>query len=133
MTQMGNQAMDRTSEALDVVPKTYEEAVRVLAHAHAAGPDQVDIYYLPDSEQRTVRLIEVSETFPEGAVERPTPPNGAERIVPIFPMGPATDFPFRSEIIQVKPTEWVQLRKGNLKVNRDWGDLNLAQKVQHGD
>ena len=125
--------MDATSTALDAVPKTYERAVRVLAAAHASGPDQVEIYHLPDPQQRVVRLIEVSEAFPEGGVERPAPPGGMERVVPVFPMGPAEDFPFRSEIVQVTPAEWEEIRQGNLKLNRNWGDLKLAQKVDHGD
>jgi len=125
--------MDGTSAALDAVPKTYEHAVRALAAAHAAGPDQVDIYQLPDPQEHVVRLIEVSDAFPEGGVERPAPAGGMERVVPVFPMGPARDFPFRSEIVQVTPAEWEQLRQGKLKLNRDWGDLRQAQKVPHGD
>jgi hypothetical protein len=115
------------------VPKTYEDAVRVLAAAHASGPDQVEIYQLPDPQQRVVRLIEVSGAFPEGGVERPAPTGGMERVVPVFPMGPAKDFPFRSEIVQVTPNEWEELRQGNLKLNRNWGDLKLAQKVDDGN
>jgi len=133
MQQMSSQPSVKASAALDAVPKNYEEAVRVLAAAHAAGPDQVDIYFLPDPQQRVVRLIEVSEAFPEGGVERPAPPNGSERVVPVFPMGPARDFPFGSEIVQITPAEWEELRRGRLKLNRDWGNLDLAQKVPHGD
>ena len=55
-----------------------------------------------------------------------------EWIVPVFPMGPASDFPFRSEIVQITPEEWERLGKGKLKLNRDWGDLNAARKVGHG-
>jgi hypothetical protein len=47
-------------------------------------------------------------------------------------MGPARDFPFRSEIVQIIPAEWAELRKGNLKLNRNWGDLNLAHRVEDG-
>ena len=125
--------MNATSAALDTVPNTYERAVRVLAAAHASGPDQVEIFHLPDPQQRVVRLIEVSEAFPQGGVERPAPRGGMERVVPVFPMGPAKDFPFRSEIVQVTPAEWEELRQGNLKLNRTWGDLNLAQKVDDGN
>ncbi|HEY8748174.1 MAG TPA: hypothetical protein VIM11_09385 [Tepidisphaeraceae bacterium] len=130
---MSDQAMDATSAALDAVPKTYERAVRALAVAHASGPDPVEIYHLPDPQQRVVRLIEVSDAFPEGGVERPAPAGGIERVVPVFPMGPAKNFPFHSEIVQVTPAEWVELRQGNLKLNRSWGDLNLAQKVHYGN
>jgi hypothetical protein len=130
---MSDQAVSATSVALNAVPKTYEHAIRALAAAHAAGPDQVEIYFVPDSDRQVVRLIEVSATFPEGGVDRPAPHNGVERIVPVFPMGRAKDFPFRSEIAQVTPAEWEQLRLGKLKLNRDWGDLNRAQRVAHGE
>ena len=104
-----------------------------MAAAHAAGPDQVDIYWLPDPQRRVVRLIEVSEAFPEGGVDRSVPPKGLERVVPVFAMGPAKDFPFRSEIVQITPAEWDQLRQGKLKLNLDWGDLNPASRVPHGE
>ncbi len=81
---------------------------------------------MPDSQQCVVRLIEVSDSFPEGAVERPAPPNGLERVVPVFPLGPAKDFPFRSEVAQITRAEWERLRHGSLKLNRHWGDLNHA-------
>jgi hypothetical protein len=103
-----------------------------LAAAHVSGPDPVEIYHLPDPQQRIVRLIEVSASFPEGSVERPALKGGTERVVPVFAMGPAKDFPFRSEIVQITPTEWDELRHGNLKLNRSWGDLNLVQKVDYG-
>ena len=130
---MSTHSSENWSAALDAVPRTYQEAVRVLAAAHAAGADQVDIYALPDPQQRVVRLIEVSAAFPEGGVERPAPQNGSQRIVPVFPMGPASDFPFRSEVVQITPAEWEELRQGRLKLNRDWGNLDLAQKVGHGE
>lgn len=130
---MSDNSNDKSSTALDSVPKTYDHAVRSLAAAHAAGPDPVEIYSVPDPQQRIVRLIEVSEAFPEGGVERPAPPNGVERVVPVFPMGPARDFPFRSEIVQITPAEWDAIRQGRLKLNRDWGDLSLARKVGHGE
>lgn len=126
-----------SSAPLDAVPKSYETAVRILAAAHASGDDPVEIYHVPDSQQHVVRLIEVSPAFPEGGVERPAPSaggqGGMERVVPVFPLGPAKDFPFRSEIAQVTPAEWMQLRQGSLKLNRDWGDLNRAQRVPHGN
>jgi hypothetical protein len=130
---MSNQSFDNASAVLDEIPKTYTQAVRVLAAAHSAGADRVDIYSINDPLQQVVRLIEVSDAFPDGSVERPAPPNGMERIVPVFPMGKAKDFPFRSEIVQVKPAEWDQLCKGTLKLNRDWGDLKSAKRIEHGE
>jgi hypothetical protein len=121
------------TETLDTVPKTYDAAVRVLATAHQAGPDRIDIYSLPDPEQRVVRLLEVSDAFPEAGVERPAPPDGVERVVPVFAMGPAKEFPFRSEVAQVTPAEWEQLRQGSLRLNRNWGDLSQARRVADGN
>ena len=92
----------------------------------------MEIYLVPDPQKQVVRLIEVSDAFPEGGVERPAPPHGMERVVPVFPMGPAKDFPFRSEVAQVTPTEWAKLQHKTLKLNRDW-DLEQARKVPHGE
>jgi hypothetical protein len=130
---MSNPRTERALAALDAVPKTYEDAVHALAAAHAAAVASVEIYYLPDPQNRVVRLIEVSDAFPEGAVERAASSGGMDRVVPVFPLGPANDFPFRSEVAQVTSAEWTQLRRGLLKLNRDWGDLNQARKVAHGD
>jgi len=129
---MSDPIVDEASVSLDAVPANYDDAVRVLAAAHAAGMASVEIYHLVDAQQHVVRLIEVSDEFPEGGVERPAPPGGIERIVPVFPLGPAKDFPFRSEVAQITRREWEQLRQGKLKLNRDWGDLNRAQRVEHG-
>ena len=116
----------------DKVPATYERAVQILIEAHASGPDPIDIYDLPDPQRIVIRLIEVSEAFPEGGVDRRSADGGIEHIVPVFPMGPANDFPFRSEIVQVTPDEWAQLKRGDLRLNRDWGDLNSAHRVGDG-
>jgi len=126
---MSDHAIDKTSGGLDAVPKTYDSAVRGLTAAHSAGPDEVEIYSVPDPHERVVRLIEVSGVFPQGSVERSALSGGMERIVPVFKMGPAKDFPFSSEVVQVTPDEWMQLREGQLKLNQDWGDLNKARKV----
>jgi hypothetical protein len=120
-----------TDHALDSIPKTYDAAVRALAAAH--GGANIAIYSMADPAQQVVRLIEVSADFPAAGVERPIPPDGKEWIVPVFPMGRARDFPFRSEIAQVTPAEWDKLRQGKLKLNRDWGDLNTAQRIENGN
>lgn len=130
---MSDHATANSVASTETVPKTYDEAVRALADAHAAGGDSVEFYHVPDPQQRVVRLIEVSDAFPEGGVERSVPGGGTEWVVPVFPMGPARDFPFRSEVVQVTSAEWVQLRQGALRLNRDWGDLNRAGKIGHGE
>lgn len=120
-----------SNHALDAIPKTYDAAVHALAAAH--GGVNVEIYAMHDPDEQVVRLVEISPEFPEAGVERHTPSNGMERVVPVFPMGPAKDFPFRSEIVQITPGEWDQLREGKLKLNRNWGELKTARKVGHGD
>ena len=117
---------------VDAVPLTYDDAVRTLADAHVAGDPAMDVYLVRDPQARVVRLIEVSDAFPDGGVERPILPTGFERIVPVFPMGPARDFPFRSEIVQVTRAEWDRLRTGQLRLNRDWGDLNGTTRIHRG-
>jgi hypothetical protein len=130
---MTDQTTEKSLAALDAVPKTYEDAVRALAAAHAAGVVSMEIYCLPDPQKRIVRLIEVSDSFPDGAVERPSSSGATERVVPVFPLGPARDFPYRSEVAQVTSAEWAQLRQGTLKLNRDWGNLASVKKVADGD
>ncbi|HWE04279.1 MAG TPA: hypothetical protein VG326_17875 [Tepidisphaeraceae bacterium] len=130
---MTDQNTQNVAAILDAAPQTYESAVRVLAIAHASSEISVRIYYVSDPDKRVVRLIEVSEAFPEGAVERPAPAGGIERVIPIFPLGPAKDFPFRSEVAQITGGEWEQLRQGKLKLNRDWGDLKNAKRVDDGE
>ena len=120
------------AELVDVVPATYADAVAVLAEAHASGDEQIVIYSVPDPAGRIVRLMEVSDAFPDAGVERPVTTGGREWVVPVFPMGPSPDFPFRSEIAQVTHDEWRRLREGTLILTRDWGDLNRAAKVAEG-
>ena len=121
-----------TLTAAPAAPRTYDAAVRALAQAHAAGDDEIVIYSLPDPDAKVVRLVEVSGAFPEAGVDRPVPPNGVERVVPVFPMGPADDFPFRSEVAQVTRDEWDRLRRGDLRLTRDW-DLSQAREVRLGE
>ena len=119
-------------DGLDDVPKTYDAAVLSLARAHAAGDDAITIYSLPDARREVVRLIEVSDAFPRAGVERPVAPDGKEWVVPVFPMGRSHDFPFRSEIAQVKWDEWSSLQSGQLVLTRDW-NLDEVEEVAIGD
>ncbi len=115
----------------DAVPKTHAEAVRLLAAMHASGDDSIEVYEVPDPHERVVRLAEVSETFPEGGVDRPTSPEEYERVIPVYPFGPSDDFPFRSEVVQVRPEEWEALQAGRLRLTRPW-DLASARLVVGG-
>ena len=112
-------------------PRTYDDAVATLAQAHADGCIRIVIYTIPDPHRKVVRLMEVSDDFPEAGVDRPTPgtaPNGLQRIVPVFPMNPSGDFPFRSEVAQVTTDEWDDLQRGHLDLTAEW-DLTRAQEV----
>jgi hypothetical protein len=120
------------------IPETYEEAVRLLAEAHVEGEEEsIRVFLIPDEDEKIVRIIEVSDIFPEAAVQRPVPgvpddaPEQLERIVPVFPMGPSRDYPYRSEVAMVTEQEWQQLHEHSLKLNRDW-DLEQAQEVHLG-
>ena len=118
---------------LDTIPETQDEATRVLAAAHALGLEDVRFFVPPDADPRVVRLIEVSDAFPEAGVMRPDARGVDERVVPVFPMREAIDFPFRSEIAQVTTAEWDDLRNGRLRLNRPWGDLRAWREVRVGD
>jgi hypothetical protein len=66
---IGGRCPPRASTAIEAIPKTYQSAVRTLAAAHA-GFGSVEIFQMPDPQQRVVRLIEVSDCFPEGDAMR---------------------------------------------------------------
>ncbi len=82
----------------------------------------------PDERRREVRLIEVSDRFPEGGVMRPDGTGRRERVISVFPLGAMPEFPFRSRVAQVTPGEWDDLRAGTLRLTQDW-DLLAAVPV----
>ena len=112
---------------VDEAPATAERAKLVLAAAHAEGLGRVVFFEPAMPRDGVVRLLEVSDEFPEAAVPRA---GAGGLVVPVFPMGPSPDFPFRSEVAQVTPGEWSDLRAGHLRLGRDWGDLTLAREVE---
>lgn len=109
---------------LDAVPKTYDEAVRLLAAWHSADEPDMRAWAIPDpnpdAARREVRLIEVSDCFPEGGAMRPDGTGGREKVIPVFPLGASAEFPFRSRVAQVTFSEWDDLRAGTLKLTQDW-------------
>lgn len=112
---------------LDEIPKTYADAVCTLARWHAESVDGVRIYSIPDVQKRVVRLAEVSDEFPRGVVERPSASGELEPVVPVFPLGPSSEFPYASGVVQVTSDEWAQLLAGELKLTKPW---DLARRVE---
>ena len=106
------------SSSVDVIPKTYEEAVRTLVGWHAddgALPD-LEIYSFPDPDQLEVRLLEVSDQFPR--TERPWGPT----------FGRSDLFPFKSTVVQIPPAQWAEVQQGTTPLPRAW-DLERRQRV----
>ena len=113
---------------LEAVPRSYEEAVRLLAAWHDTGAADVEFYEIPDPEEKVVRLIEVGDEFPEGGVERVTPTGTWEPVVPVYSFGPSADFPFRSAIVQLRPADWRDVLTGRLPLSKPW-DLDSRRRL----
>src|SRR5687767_12503489 len=107
-----------TSEA---VPRTYDDAVRTLASWHAGlDPANIQIYSFPDSDQTTVRLVEISDGFPRSG-----------RTLPVT-FGRSPEFPFRSSVVLLTPDEWQEVLGGSLTLPEGW-ELERRQKVWPDD
>jgi len=99
------------------IPRSYDDAVRLLARWH--GEEQafpLTIFAIPDPRHEEVRLIEVSDEFPQ-----PGP------VVPIL-MGRSKEFPFRSAVALATEDEWRQLQRGEIELKEDW-DISKATRV----
>ena len=109
------------SEEVFAVGDTYDEAVRKLAAWHAEGvTPSVTVYAIPDPERREVRLIEVSDAFPETGIPAPVT------------IGPTPDFPYTSGTLSVTPTELHLIRSGELALPEGW-DFTSGKKVWPSD
>ena len=121
---------------LDAVPKSYDEAIRLLAAWHATDDPDMRVWVIPDDEpdpsRRQVRLVEVSNGFPESGATRPDGHAGTRNLIPVFPLGKSAEFPYQSRVAQVTPAEWDRLRRGELRLTQPW-DLNRAREVAVGD
>jgi hypothetical protein len=114
---------------LESIPTRYDEARRLLAAWHAADDLSIECWAVPDDEpDPEIRMIEVSENFPEAGVERPTPIGGREMVIPVFPLGRTAEFPFRSRVAQITPREWDALRAGRVRLTQDW-DLSRVVRI----
>ena len=103
--------------ALDAVPATYADAVEHLACWHGEGQQiPIAIYAFDDPRGKTIRLVEVSDSFfPTGEV---------------YPLvfGRSGDFPFRSAVALLTPEEWALVQRGRLPLPDGW-DLRTAKRV----
>jgi len=99
----------------------YDKAVRKLAAWHARGArPRVTVYAVPDPQRREVRLIEVSNAFPDTA-----PPE------PVI-IGPTRDFPYASGTLSVTTAAFRLIKAGRLPLPRDW-DFASCKKVWPSD
>ena len=93
------------------VPKTYQEAMRVLARWQGeSGPADLEIFAFPDPQKQVVRLMHVSKTFPDlGGVR-------------VYRMGRSAEFPFRSEMAQVLPKyrDKIKTKSGERLLPPEW-------------
>lgn len=102
--------------AVDEVPKTYDQAVRTLARWHGdEDGNGLEVYSIPDPVGQVIRLIEVSTEFPTADIRA-------------FTFGSSADFPFKSSVIQITPTQWERLLRGELSLPADW-NLDSRHKV----
>jgi hypothetical protein len=100
------------------VPTTYEEAVRILAEAHAAvhGPG-TEIYRCDDPHSPAesdppprVCLLEVHRRFPSARSDQ----------LRATQFGRARDFPFKSAVVLASSTDVDRLRDGTLRLPEGW-------------
>ena len=106
-----------TSTEAEEIPKTYEDATQMLAEWHS-GIDRPDleIYAFPDPEGAVVRLVEISGEFPE-----------TDEVVPVT-FGKSEEFPFKSSVVILTPTEWQQVLAADRALPAGW-DLTTRRKI----
>lgn len=99
------------------VPRTYDEAVAMLARWHGeSGPADVKVYLFPDPTGEAVQLAEVSEEF-----------QATGRVAP-FTLGRSATFPFVSSVALLTPVEWNAVINRHLPLPSNW-DLPAHKQV----
>jgi len=103
-------------QTTDEIPRTYEEAERLLARWQGeGGPSDLVAFAFPDPTGETVRLLYVSDEFAEaGAIRAMT-------------FGRSPEVPFRSSTALATQHEWQEVQAGRLTLPPGW---QLAQKRQ---
>ncbi len=101
----------QTMTEVETIPKTYAEAVATLALWNGeAGADDLVTYAAEDVGDNVVRIIHVSEAFPDtGDVD-------------VFRFGASAEFPFRSAVALARPDQWKKIQSGSdeLRLPADW-------------
>lgn len=104
------------AEGDNFVPKTYDDAVRVLTRSHGESLDPGGrLFAFDDPSKREVRLLEVTACTP------------ATGVMPIA-IRASDHFPFRSVIIQVTPEEWKIIEARELPLPTGW-DLGSRREA----
>lgn len=101
------------------IPGTHADAVRVLADSYgASGADDLMIFALEDYHDNTVRLIQVSDAFPDLGDIR------------VYRFGSSAEFPFRSAVALLRPEQWERIRSDdkNPELPANWS-LTTARQV----
>ena len=107
--------------SIEEIPKTYDQAVRVLAHWHGeGGATDLRVFAFRDPDQKIVRLLHVSATFPDsGGVQ-------------VYKLGRSDEFPFKSAVALALPKYWDSIKTGANLLPPDW-DPNAAERVWPDD
>ena len=103
------------------IPRTYDEAVGVLARWHGEGgaPD-LRIFAFPDPDQQVVQLLHVSESFPDPGSVR------------VYRLGRSEEFPFKSAVALTIPIYWERIEAGADLLPSGW-DPKTAKRVWPDD
>jgi hypothetical protein len=104
---------------VESIPGTYADAVRILADSYgASGADDLVIFALEDQHDNTIRLIQLSDAFPDlGGIR-------------VYRFRCSAEFPFRSAVAPVRPEQWERIRSGGKdpELPADWS-LTTARQV----
>jgi hypothetical protein len=103
---------------IEEIPKTYEEAIRSLAESHGeAGPDDLVIFAAENPDDNVVRLISVSEDFPDLGE------------IGVYRFGASEQFPFQTADVLLRPEQWAKIRSGtgHLRLPAEWHIASARQ------
>ncbi len=103
-------------------PKTYKEAVEHLVEDYVSSNNDIgdlEIYVFPDPKKKIVRVIQVSDTFPQ-----------TDDVWP-FTFRESPEYPFKSSIAIATKGEWKRILKGKLEFQADWNMKKLKRVWPH--
>jgi hypothetical protein len=103
---------------IDEIPKSYEDAVRLLGQwGGEAGADDLRIFAAEDVGDEMVRLIHVTDQFPDSVR------------VSVYTFGASEEFPFRSALALASPDQWevMRARGGYPGLPSEWKITNARQ------